>query len=71
MSSAQTQPLHCSFCGKDRSEVAQIILGPLVCICDGCVEACVEIIREKVGKRAWHDAAFQTIGSQPAQEALT
>jgi ATP-dependent Clp protease ATP-binding subunit ClpX len=36
--------LKCSFCGKRASEVARLIAGPSVFICDGCVDACIEIL---------------------------
>jgi ClpX C4-type zinc finger len=37
---------HCSFCGKRKDEVMQIIRGPNVCICDECVKLSVGIITE-------------------------
>jgi hypothetical protein len=36
----------CSFCGKEKSEVSKLIAGPMVYICNECVELCVEIIKE-------------------------
>ena len=39
--------LYCSFCGKCQHEVQALITGPTVCICDECVETCVDIIRTK------------------------
>lgn len=41
------QALYCSFCGKNQSEVAKLIAGPQVFICDECITLCVEIIREE------------------------
>jgi len=32
--------LRCSFCGKDNTQVAKLIAGPGVYICDGCVGLC-------------------------------
>jgi ATP-dependent Clp protease ATP-binding subunit ClpX len=29
--------LHCSFCRKDESQVAKLVAGPRVYICDACV----------------------------------
>ena len=42
--------LVCSFCGKMQSEVAALIAGPTVYICDECVGLCALILvdREKV-----------------------
>jgi hypothetical protein len=36
----------CSFCGKSRDDVQQLIAGPNVFICDACVTLCNEILRE-------------------------
>ena len=38
--------LRCSFCGKPRSEVRKLIMGPDVNICDSCVNNCLEILNE-------------------------
>ena len=42
--------LYCSFCGKSQHEVRKLIAGPSVFICDECVDLCIDIIREDVGK---------------------
>jgi ATP-dependent protease Clp ATPase subunit len=34
----------CSFCGKDQDQVAKLIAGQAVFICDECVRLCNEII---------------------------
>jgi hypothetical protein len=39
--------LYCSFCGKSQHDVKKLIAGPLVYICDECVELCTEIIRDE------------------------
>ena len=52
--SRATGTLRCSFCGKDQHAVAQLVAGPSVLICDGCVDLCAEIVRaerEKVSAR--------------------
>ena len=36
--------LHCSFCGKSQAEVAKLIAGPFVFICDECVEMCNDVV---------------------------
>ncbi|MGY9298394.1 ClpX C4-type zinc finger protein [Citrobacter freundii] len=42
---ANTHPTYkCSFCGKTNNDVATIITGDGVCICDECVYLCVEVI---------------------------
>lgn len=47
--------LYCSFCGKAKNEVKQLIEGPSVYICDECVDLCDKIIRDSV-----KEEAFQT-----------
>ncbi len=44
----RTIKLHCSFCGKSQDEVKKLIAGPMVYICDECVDLCNEIIQEEV-----------------------
>lgn len=36
--------LSCSFCGKKDSEVARLLAGPKVHICDACVGVCSRIL---------------------------
>jgi ATP-dependent protease Clp ATPase subunit len=36
--------LHCSFCSKSADDVAQLIAGPNVYICDECVNICVSYL---------------------------
>lgn len=38
--------LHCSFCAKSQHEVAKLIAGPGVYICDQCIGLCDEILVE-------------------------
>ena len=38
--------VYCSFCGKSQDEVDKLIAGPGVCICDECVQLCMDIIEE-------------------------
>jgi|SRR5215472_1149329 len=41
----QATMINCSFCQKSRNEVAKLIAGPGVFICDECVGLCVDILR--------------------------
>lgn len=50
----------CSFCGKSQEEVAKLIAGPAVYICDECVELCNEIVLE-VSARQESESAEQSI----------
>ena len=38
--------LRCSFCAKPKEDVRKLIAGPLVFICDECVQVCVDIIKD-------------------------
>lgn len=44
------ETLTCSFCGKNQTEVKKLIAGPMVYICDSCVELCNDIISEEYEK---------------------
>lgn len=41
--------LACSFCGKDSTQVAKLVAGPGVLICDQCVGTCNEILVKELG----------------------
>jgi ATP-dependent Clp protease ATP-binding subunit ClpX len=43
--------LRCSFCGKGQNEVKKLIAGPMVYICNECVNLCDEIIEEELSSR--------------------
>ena len=45
--SSDTRNLRCSFCGKNQGEVKKLIAGPMVYICDECIDLCNEIIVEE------------------------
>lgn len=38
---------YCNFCGKTEAEVAKLINGPNVAICDECVVLCVDVLDSK------------------------
>ena len=42
----QSVTCSCSFCGKNQDEVAKLIAGPNVYICDECIDLCNEIVQE-------------------------
>lgn len=42
----EDEDLRCSFCGKNQDDVARLVAGPGVYICDECIEVCSEIISE-------------------------
>jgi len=43
---AKAALLTCSFCGKTQHEVAKLVSGPAVLICDECIALCSNIIRQ-------------------------
>ena len=43
---------YCSFCGKGRSEVAVLVEGPSVFICDECVEKAQAIVDDALASTA-------------------
>lgn len=47
MANFDGEDIKCSFCGKDSSQVARIIAGPDVYICNECIELCGEIINQE------------------------
>jgi ATP-dependent Clp protease ATP-binding subunit ClpX len=38
--------LACSFCGRRAADVSKLVAGPRAYICDRCIEAASEIIRQ-------------------------
>ncbi len=44
---SQDDILRCSFCGKSQDEVKRLIAGPMVYICDECIDLCNDIILEE------------------------
>ncbi len=44
----ETEP-KCSFCGKSHRQVAKVVAGPGVWICNECVALCNEIMIEELG----------------------
>ncbi len=44
--SQEAETLRCSFCDKSQDEVAKLIAGPTVYICNECIEICNEILED-------------------------
>jgi len=38
---------HCSFCGREESQVEKLVSGPNAYICDKCIDLCVSIVEKK------------------------
>jgi len=47
-SASQAKLLYCSFCGKNQDEVAKLVAGPAVFICDECIDLCTDIVDEQL-----------------------
>ncbi len=43
---AQDEVLRCSFCSKSQRDVAKLIAGPSVYLCNECLEICNQILAE-------------------------
>lgn len=43
---SREKTVRCSFCGKSQDDVEKLIAGPGVCICDECIELCMEIVED-------------------------
>lgn len=52
--SEERSPLRCSFCGKAKQDVAKLIAGPGVFICDECVASGLRTIRRSCSEQ-WDD----------------
>ena len=42
------EKIKCSFCGRNGSEVASMVAGPDVYICDNCIKSSVDILKENI-----------------------
>ena len=42
------QPIRCSFCGKRENQTQRLIAGPGVYICNECVQACSDLLRDEI-----------------------
>jgi hypothetical protein len=61
--------LYCSFCSKSQHDVATLIAGPSVFICDGCVGLCDGILFDKRLERALAEAQSRDPGVTPLDAA--
>ena len=48
MARKDEQPIRCSFCGRRENQAGRLIAGPGVYICNECVQACSELLREEI-----------------------
>ena len=59
MSSTTTTPstkshdaLSCSFCNKSQFEIAKLVAGPGVYICNECIDLCNQIVAEELARKS-------------------
>ena len=45
------EALTCSFCNKSQSEIAKLVAGPGVYICNECIDLCDQIIAEELDRK--------------------
>ena len=48
MSRKDEQPIRCSFCGRRENQAGRLVAGPGVYICNECVQACSELLRDEI-----------------------
>ncbi|NIM19049.1 MAG: ATP-dependent Clp protease ATP-binding subunit ClpX [Candidatus Latescibacteria bacterium] len=48
--------LRCSFCGRGQDEVAKLISGPSVYICNECIKLCKDILDDEISGQVLFDA---------------
>lgn len=62
MDETKNNVFFCSFCGKHRDEVDQLISGPNVFICNNCIEMCMDIVKsEKEVPKTSLDLSYNTL----------
>ena len=53
MLALKKKTLRCSFCGKTDKQVARLVAGPLIHICDGCIGACNKVLEGPSANAGW------------------
>ncbi|MDR3208829.1 MAG: ATP-dependent Clp protease ATP-binding subunit ClpX [Rickettsiales bacterium] len=48
---------YCSFCGKQMHEVKRLVSGQSVCICDECIELCIDMLNDEKNQNVIRDAS--------------
>lgn len=60
--------LRCSFCGKSSEQVAKLIAGPSVYICDECVGLCNEILEQELLPPSNEREISPPVSNEPLQK---
>ncbi len=64
---AKSNPLHCSFCGRNRDEVKILIAGQEGHICENCVEHAQEIIQQEITTKNEQSPTFKLQVKKPIE----
>ena len=63
--------VRCSFCGKGQEEVAKLIAGPGVYICNECIHLCNVILKDETeGREPAVEPGVPTLGKLPKPEEI-
>ncbi len=70
MTETEEREYHCSFCGREQSEIKRLIAGPNgVYICDKCITLCKQIIDQEEAPPA-RAGAFSAIANVPTPATI-
>jgi hypothetical protein len=61
----------CGFCGKSQKEVRHLVAGPMVFICDECVELCSDILADERKSKRDKLRNLLVSGSEPSVKPAT
>ena len=65
-----SKELFCDFCGKDRSNVAKLIAGANVNICNECVKLCDQILEDQTEKETKPQAKLKSLDPHKIKKFL-
>lgn len=66
----QHKSVKCSFCGRDGSEVASMVAGPDVYICDICIKTSVDILKNNLAAYNYKDITKNTLTPEMIKKSL-
>ncbi len=66
----ENKTVKCSFCGRDGNEVASMVAGPEVYICDICVKTSVDILKNNLAAYNNKDKTAKTLSPDMIKKSL-
>ena len=66
----QHKSVKCSFCGRDGSEVASMVAGPDVYICDICIKTSVDILKSNLAAYNYKDMTKNSLTPEIIKKSL-